>query len=100
MMLCDEVISALDIAVQVQVLRLLRDIQAKQGIGLIFITHDLQVLAHLAQDVIVLRKGRVVEAGPTLRILDAPEQDYARELVASMALLPDERTAQPLQRLA
>jgi ABC-type microcin C transport system duplicated ATPase subunit YejF len=46
----------------------------------------------------LILKGRIVEAGPTLRVLDVPEQDYTRELVAAMPLLPDERTSQPLRR--
>jgi peptide/nickel transport system ATP-binding protein len=89
-LLCDEVISALDMAIQVQVLKLLREVQARRRIAIMFITHDLQVLAHLAQDVVVLRKGRVVEAGPTNSVLENPTEAYTRDLVAAMPLLPGE----------
>jgi peptide/nickel transport system ATP-binding protein len=88
-LVCDEIVSALDLTVQLQVLRLLRDLQARRGLALLFITHDLGVLAHLAQEVAVMRHGRVVERGPTRRVLTAPEADYTRALVAAMPRLPD-----------
>jgi peptide/nickel transport system ATP-binding protein len=95
-LICDEIVSALDAAIQVQVLRLLRQLQARRRIAILFITHDLQVLAHLAQDAVVMRRGRVVEQGPTLALLDAPREAYTRELVAAMPGLPSRLLHQPL----
>ena len=88
-LVCDEIVSALDTMVQLQVLRLLRDLQSRRGLALLFITHDLEILAHLAQDVAVMRHGRVVERGPTARVLTAPEAAYTRALVAAVPRLPE-----------
>jgi len=91
-LICDEIVSALDVPIQVQVLRLLRAVQARRRIAMLFITHDLQVLAHLAQDVLVMRRGRMIEQGPTLDVLDTPREAYTRELVAAMPALPSQRS--------
>ncbi|MBR0681986.1 ABC transporter ATP-binding protein [Roseomonas eburnea] len=96
-LICDEVVSALDMATQLQVLRLLREVQARRRLAMLFITHDLEVLAHLAQEVVVMRRGRVVEAGPTGQVLGAPLEGYTRELVAAMPRLPQaDRIAVPV----
>jgi peptide/nickel transport system ATP-binding protein len=94
-LVCDEIISALDMTVQLQVLRLLRDLQARRGLALLFITHDFGVLAHLAHDVAVMRHGRVVERGQTGRVLGAPQADYTRTLVAAVPRLPEGAEPQP-----
>lgn len=84
-MVCDEAVSALDKSVQAQVLNTLAQVQADSGVSLFFITHDLAVVAHLADEVLVLNHGRVVESGTTAEVLAAPKDPYTRELLAVRA---------------
>ena len=86
-LIADEPTTALDVTVQAQILDLLRDIVTETGIGLILITHDMGVVAELADDVLVLRRGAVVEAGTTQRIFASPEQPYTQELLAAVPRL-------------
>ena len=79
----DEPTSALDMSVQAQIVELLRDLQARHGLTYVFISHDLKVVRALAHDLLVMRGGKVVEQGPAERLLDNPESDYTRELVAA-----------------
>ena len=79
----DEPTSALDMSVQAQVVDLLRDLQERHGLAYLFISHDLKVVRALANDVIVMRAGKVVEEGPAERIFDAPETDYTKALMAA-----------------
>ena len=76
----DESVAALDVSIQAQVLNLLADIRDATGISYILISHDLAVVRQLTDDAIVMHRGRIVEAGPTARILDDPQQDYTRQL--------------------
>ncbi|WP_371926826.1 ABC transporter ATP-binding protein [Bradyrhizobium sp. WD16] len=80
-LVADEAVSALDVSVQAQVLKLLDDIQARLGIGLLFITHDLRVAAQICDDVVVMQHGRIVEQGPAGEILSRPQQAYTRQLI-------------------
>jgi peptide/nickel transport system ATP-binding protein len=80
-LVADEAVSALDVSVQAQVLKLLDDIQTKLGIALLFITHDLRVAAQICDDVIVMQHGRIVEQGPAGEILTRPQQSYTRQLL-------------------
>ncbi|MGR9227652.1 ABC transporter ATP-binding protein [Rhizobium leguminosarum] len=79
----DEPTSALDMSVQAQVVDLLRDLQKKHDLAYLFISHDLKVVKALANDVIVMRFGKVVEQGPSSEIFRAPKNDYTRALMAA-----------------
>ncbi|HUH48611.1 MAG TPA: ABC transporter ATP-binding protein [Mycoplana sp.] len=79
----DEPTSALDMSVQAQVVDLLRDLQAKHNLAYLFISHDLKVVRALANDIIVMRAGKVVEKGPAARIIEAPEMPYTKALMAA-----------------
>ncbi|AGG72734.1 ABC transporter ATP-binding protein [Sinorhizobium meliloti] len=79
----DEPTSALDMSVQAQVVDLLRDLQRKHNLAYLFISHDLRVVRALANEVIVMRLGKVVEQGPAERIFEAPTEDYTKALMAA-----------------
>ena len=83
LVICDEVTSALDVSVQAQVLALLKDLQARSRTACLFISHDLGVIRQVASRVIVLRDGRVREAGPTDTVFRSPADDYTRMLLAA-----------------
>jgi microcin C transport system ATP-binding protein len=79
----DEPTSALDMTVQVQIVELLRRLQAKYGLAYVFISHDLRVVRALAHSVVVMQNGDVVEAGDSRAIFERPETDYTRTLLAA-----------------
>jgi microcin C transport system ATP-binding protein len=79
----DEPTSALDMSVQAQVVDLLRDLQKKHNLSYLFISHDLKVVRALANEVIVMRHGKVVEQGPASQIFDHPQTDYTKALMAA-----------------
>ncbi|OPH13908.1 ABC transporter ATP-binding protein [Azospirillum brasilense] len=79
----DEPTSALDMSVQAQIVDLLRDIQARNNLAYLFISHDLRVVRALSSHVIVMKDGKVVEQGPTRRIFEEPREEYTRALLAA-----------------
>jgi peptide/nickel transport system ATP-binding protein len=81
LLVADEAVSALDVSVQAQVLDLLDDVQARFGIAMLFITHDLRVAAQICDDVLVMQKGVVVEHGPAGEVLAHPRHEYTRNLI-------------------
>ena len=80
-MVADEAVSALDVSVQAQVLELLDQLQARLGVAILFVTHDLRVAAQICDDVAVMQHGRIVEQGPAMQVLTKPQQAYTRSLL-------------------
>ncbi len=87
LLIADEPTTALDVTVQAQVLRLLRSLQREYGMGLIFITHDMGVVAEMADRVLVMRDGVKVEEGDALRVFDTPQHPYTRMLLKAVPVL-------------
>jgi ABC-type glutathione transport system ATPase component len=84
LLLADEPTSALDVTVQAEILALLRDLRDREGLAVLFISHDLAVIAELCDRVAVMRDGRLVESGPTGAVLAHPAHGYTRELLRAV----------------
>jgi len=84
LLICDEAVSALDLSIRAQVLDLLSELKKKLGLSIIFITHDIGVVQHVADRIIVMNKGRIVESGTCAEVLKNPKQEYTRYLMASV----------------
>ena len=87
LLIADEPTTALDVTTQAQILRLIRDIQAKHDTGVLFITHDFGVVAEIADRVVVMQDGRIVEVGETHGLLRNPQESYTRMLISSVPSL-------------
>ncbi|MQA96107.1 MAG: ATP-binding cassette domain-containing protein [Streptosporangiales bacterium] len=83
-LLADEPTSALDVTVQAAVVELLGRLRAEYGMGLVFVSHDLALVSRIADHVVVMRAGRVMESGPAARVLSDPADAYTRELLAAV----------------
>ena len=95
LLVCDEVTSALDVSVQAVIVELLRGLQSEHRIAMIFITHNLALVRSIAQSVVVLRDGAVVESGPVGQVLDRPADPYTARLMQDVAKLTGAGTPGP-----
>ena len=84
LLICDEAVSALDLSIRSQVLDLLEDLKRKLGLSLLFITHDLGVVRHIADHILVMNCGKIIEEGPCGQVLKAPREEYTRYLISSV----------------
>ncbi|MFT4149135.1 MAG: ABC transporter ATP-binding protein [Paracoccaceae bacterium] len=94
LLIADEPTTALDVTVQGEILDLLKDLQAEYGMAMLFITHDMGVVAEMADRTVVMFRGKAVEQGPTAQVFSAPVQPYTRALLASVSTLGS-MTGQP-----
>ena len=84
----DEPTSALDVSVQARILDLFQNLQAELGLSYLFITHDISVVAYMAHEIAVMHRGRIVERGEAVALLERPARDYTQELLAAVPALP------------
>ena len=82
-LVCDEAVSALDVSAQAVVLNLLKDYVTTHSLGLVFISHSLPATAFITDDLLVMNRGKVVESGETMSLLNAPSNDYTQTLVGA-----------------
>lgn len=84
LLICDEAVSALDLSIRAQVLALLAELKRTLNLSILFITHDLGIVQHVANRILVMNHGKVIEEGPSGDVLKAPRAEYTRQLLASV----------------
>ena len=100
LIVADEPVSALDLSTRARVLDLFADIQARTGVALLFVTHDLDVVRHISDRVAVMRAGRIVETGDTESVITDPQHPYTRALLlASPIAHPTQQAERRAERL-
>ena len=92
LLIADEPTTALDVTTQAQILALMKRLKATHGAGILFVTHDFDVVAEIADRVVVMQKGRIVEEGPAATVLNHPQHPYTRQLIAAV---PPRRAPEP-----
>jgi peptide/nickel transport system ATP-binding protein len=99
LLIADEPTTALDVTTQKQILTLIREQQVQRGMGVMFITHDFGVVAEIADSIVVMERGKVVEEGPAGAILNAPQHPYTQKLIAAVPTLDDHARTTPAETL-
>ena len=91
LLIADEPTTALDVTTQAQILKLIREMQERRGTGVLFITHDFGVVAEIADRVVVMQRGRVVEQGPAAQVLERPQHPYTKMLIGAVPTMTPAR---------
>lgn len=87
LLIADEPTTALDVTIQSEILKLLREVQAKFNLGIVYITHNFGIVKHMCDQVIVMRRGKVVEEGKTFEVFRSPQNSYTKRLIECLAVL-------------